>query len=476
MTDFVDSFFVVWQEAYFFVTVVIMYLIHVGFCMYEVGVSRRKNMLHTLLKNLMLIPLITFGFYFFGWWAYWAFAYVPFGPFSDAPWSLPWHPLMGPNFGAVGDPDGWARLNGIFAMAFLLFAWTTGSICSGAVIERIRLSAWLIIITIFGGFLWLMAAAWGWAPNGWLVQSMGYHDAYAAGLVHCVSGGFALGMLIILGPRIGKFGPNGEVRDIPPHNKWMTCTGILIIMTGFFGFMSACHAPLLDMTGDPMNPFYSATTIYGTPVTLSNMTVTYIMGMCAGMMAMFFMSKGDPFWTMSGCIGGVVSNTSGMDIYHPLQMTGFAFIGCIFAYKVHYFVEKRFRIDDAVGAVAVHAYAGIFSVIVCGFVLWGYPAAAPDGLWVEMYGGPWWGANADGWPTINPLGQVIGGAIYFLIIGVAAGVVLAKALAIFGVLRVPREVELAGQDTHYLGDAYPYFEVAETDFEAIERTYVRESQ
>ncbi len=470
MTNFTDAFFVVFQETYFFLTVVIMWLIHVGFCMYEVGVSRRKNMLHTLSKNLMLIPIITFSFYFFGWWSYWGFAEVPFGPFHDAPWALPWSTLMGPNFGAVDDPDGWSRLNGVFAMAFLLFAWTTGSICSGAVIERIRLGAWLVLMAIFGGWWWLVGAAWGWAPDGWMVQLMGYHDAYAAGLVHAVSGGFALGILIVLGPRIGKFGPNGEVRDIKPHNKWVTCFGLVLILTGFFGFMSACHAPLVETTGDPDNPFYSAVTIYGTPVTLSNMTVTYIMAACAGMMTMFFCSKGDPFWTMSGMISGVVSNTSGMDVYHPLTCVGLAIGGSFFAFYVHYWVEKRFKIDDAVGAVAVHAYAGIFSVVACGFIMWGYPAAAP----VEPFGA-WWGSNAEGWPTVNPLGQIIGMLVFFVLVGVLPGVILSKILQSFGVLRVPREVELAGQDTHFLGDAYPYMEIAETEFEQLEREYAKES-
>ncbi|MEE9301579.1 MAG: ammonium transporter [Alphaproteobacteria bacterium] len=469
MTNYVDAFYVVFQEFYFFVTVAIMWLIHVGFSMYEVGVSRRKNMMHTLSKNLMLIPIITMSFFFFGWWSYFAFVEFPFGPIAEAPWALPWSTLMGPNFGAVGDPDGWARLNGVFAMAFLLFAWTTGSICSGAMIERIRLGSFLVLMAVFGGWWWLVDAAWGWAPNGWMVQLMGYHDAYAAGVVHVAAGGFALGVLYVLKPRIGKFGPNGEVRDISPHNKWITCFGLILILTGFWGFMAACHVPLTEMTGDPENPFWSATTIYGTPVTLSNLTVTYIMACAAGMMAMFFMSKGDPFWTMSGMISGVVSNTSGMDVYHPLTVVGLAFMGSVFAYKMHYWVERRFKIDDAVGAVAVHAYAGLFSMIACGFIMWGYPAAAPI-----VENGAWFANNADGWPTVQPLGQAIGAVIMFGLFGIIPGYVLAKSFDIFGKLRVPREVELAGQDSHFLGDAYPYFEVAETEFEAIERTYMRD--
>lgn len=469
MDNELAAFETIFTEVYYFLTIVIMWLIHVGFTLYETGVSRRKNMLHTLMKNLMLIPVISFAFFFFGWWAYFAFAEVPFGPFVDAPWALPWSNLMGANFGAVGDPDGWARINGVFAMAFALFAWTTGSICSGAVIERIRLGAFLVLIAIFGGFLWLIDAAWGWNASGWMVQLMGYHDTYAAGVVHAAAGGFALGVLIVLGPRIGKFGPNGEIRDIKPHNKWLTCVGILTILTGFWGFMAACHVPFVEITGDPEQPFFTATSIFGTPLTLSQMTINYILAVSSGMLAMFFMSRGEPFWTMSGMLTGVISVASGMDYYYPLQLAGLAFAGSVIAYKLHHWVERRFHIDDAVGAVAVHGYCGVFSLVAAGFVLWGYPAVAPIGD-----GQAWFGTNADGWPVIQPLGQIIGAVIMFAGFGLIPGLVLAYGMNALGLLRYPREVELAGQDTHYLGDAYPYFATAETEFEGLERKHVEE--
>ena len=137
---------------------------------------------------------------------------------------------------------------------------------------------------------------------------------------------------------------------------------------------------------------------------------------------------------------------------------------------MHHYVQSRFKIDDAVGAVAMHGYAGVFSVVAAGFLLWGYPAAAPTG---DINPG-WFGNNADGFAIINPLGQVIGAFIFFVVFGMLPGYIGAKILQSFGVLRVPREVELAGQDTHFLGDGYPYFEITEGEFEAIEREYAKE--
>ena len=92
MTDTLDSFIVIFTEFYYWLTVVLMFLIHVGFCMYEVGASRHKNHMHTLLKNTMLIPLVTITFFFFGWWIYFAFPNGPWivGDLLEAPWATAW--------------------------------------------------------------------------------------------------------------------------------------------------------------------------------------------------------------------------------------------------------------------------------------------------------------------------------------------------------------------------------------------------
>ena len=149
MGDPVSALTTIFTETYYWITVVLMFLIHAGFCTYEVGASRRKNVLHTLMKNTMLIPLVTVTFYIFGWWIYFALPNVPFasGGFSDAPWALPWAAEMGPNM-----QD---HLLGVFWAAFLLFSWTTASIVSGAVIERIKTSAFLIFAVLIGSVTWM---------------------------------------------------------------------------------------------------------------------------------------------------------------------------------------------------------------------------------------------------------------------------------------------------------------------------------
>ena len=151
----------------------------------------------TAMKNILTIAVVTPAFYYFGWWIYGCMerGFVPTGPNSRATVTdlsafckstLPWSDNMGPN---LAD-----NITGVFWAAFLLFSWTTASIMSGALIERVRLSAYLLLCTVLGSVVWILDAAWGWSAGGWLVR-LGFHDAIASGVVHGVAGAFTLGVL-----------------------------------------------------------------------------------------------------------------------------------------------------------------------------------------------------------------------------------------------------------------------------------------
>jgi ammonia channel protein AmtB len=118
-------------------------------------------------------------------------------------------------------------------------------------------------------------------------------------------------------------------------------------------------------------------------------------------------------------------------------------IGVVIAYKMHYWVERRFKIDDAVGAVAVHGYAGFVGLVICGFVLNGYPSSG------YSVGAMWDGST---YASINPLGQFLGAIIMFGVLGMLPGYVIAKVLHGMGKLRIPREVEIAGLDYEIMED------------------------
>jgi ammonium transporter, Amt family len=433
---------IIFTEFYYWLTVVIMFFIHIGFCMYEVGASRTKNMMHTLMKNTMLIPLVTITFFFFGWWIYFAF---PNGPFIYQGQGLiaatnaePWSELMGPHLGGppataavtADDTAYWARINGVFWAAFLLFSWTAASIVSGAVIERIRSFAFWIVAVMLGSATWIIDAAWGWHFDGWMVKLLGYHDAYASGVIHGIAGGTALGVLVHLGPRIGKFRADGTARNIVPHNPWLVAIGLFLIYTGFWGFYVACNVPIIGAADiGAQGATFTTTTIYLTPTTLSAITVNFLMSLSGGLLTGYIISKGDAFWTYSSGLAGIIAASAGNDLYHPIQALIIASVGVVFMYKVHFWVERTFKIDDAVGAVAVHGYAGFYGVVIAGFVLWGTPSS-----------------GFEGYAAINPLGQFVGAVIMFWVLGFLPAWILCAIFKAAGVLRIPREIELVGLD------------------------------
>ena len=332
-------------EQFYFYTVVVMWLIHVGFMAYEGGASRRKNIMSTAMKNILTIAVVTPTFYYFGWYIYGCFQHggpaeghagpSEFPGFCGA--TAPWSDQMGPN---LGD-----HISLVFFLAFLLFSWTTGSIMSGALIERVRLSAYLLLTVLLGSAVWIMDAAWGWSSGGWLVTNYGFHDSIASMVVHGVAGAFTLGVLVNLGPRIGKYDREGRARSFRPVNTHLTLMGLMLIFTGFYGFYAACLVIQSTLFPGWLN-------IYLSPTTLGSIAMIITFGFAGGFTGGWFASKGDPFWTLSGGLAGVISVSAGADIYHPSLGYLLAFSGGLLAVWSGNYIEKRLRVDEAVRSVA----------------------------------------------------------------------------------------------------------------------------
>jgi Amt family ammonium transporter len=405
--DAIDTMATVNNEFFYWMSIALMMLIHAGFLAYEMGASRSKNVLATAMKNLLAFATIIVSFYFVGWFLYNAMpsGFIEFNEAAKA--ALPWSDNMGPN---VED-----SASGIFWGAFALFAATTGSIMSGAVLERIRTSAFLIMTVLVGSVLWIIGAAWGWHGAGWMLTQLGFHDVGAAGCVHMIAGFSTLGLLINLGPRIGRFLPDGTPVTIRPHNLPLTMLGLMLIFTGFFGFLMGC---VIYGAGG-----YS--TIYASPTTLSAFAFNTLMGLGGGIIGAYLTSRGEPFWTISGGLCGVIGVASGMDLYHPALAFVLALSAGALAPYFGMLLEK-FKIDDVVGAVSVHGFVGLYGLLASGILLHGYP-------------------NTDGNPSITFLGQAIG-AVCFLALGFIPAYLVSLALKKMGLLRIPKEVEEQGLD------------------------------
>src|SRR5919112_2193620 len=353
-------------EQFYFFTVVIMWLIHVGFMAYEAGASRRKNIMSTAMKNILTIAVVTPTFYYFGWYIYGCMQEGWPKDGHNSPEALPgfcgatapWADAMGPNL-----QD---HISLVFFLAFLLFSWTTASIMSGAVIERIRLSAYLILAAILGSAVWILDAAWGWSAGGWLTMRFGFHDSIASGVVHGVAGAFTLGVLFNVGPRIGRYTREGRARAFRPHNLHITALGLMLIFTGFYAFYAACLV-IASTT------FPGWANIYLSPTTLGSIAMIITMGFAGGFTGGYFASRGDPFWTVSGGLAGVISVSAGADVYAPTLGYLLSMASAAIAVYAGNWIEKKMRVDDAVGAVTVHGVMGMLGLLWVGIFAAGYP-------------------------------------------------------------------------------------------------------
>jgi Amt family ammonium transporter len=405
------------MEIFYWWCTAVMILIHVGFLAYEIGASRVKNALASAVKNILALAFIIPTFFMFGWWIYLAMPNGLTPDFAAGAAGEPWAASMGPN---LAD-----NATGVFWAAFAMFSATTASILSGAVIERIRISAFIILAVLVGSGVWILAASWGWHPTGWLMMKWGFHDTAAAGCVHMIAGWFTLGVLFNLGPRLGKYTADGKAVAIPGHSMPMTTIGLMLIIVGFFGFLGGC---IIYKTGAQW------VTIYNTPATLSAFAFNTLMGFSGGVIGAFLISRGSPFWMMSGGLAGIISVAPGLELYYPPLAFVLALVGGGLIKPIGDLLENRLKIDDAVGAFAVHAGAGTWGIIALGIFASGYP-------------------HIDA-PATSLAGQ-LGGAAVMTVLGFGSGFLASLGLKKLGLLRSAPEAELLGLDAAEL-PARPY--------------------
>jgi len=202
----------------------------------------------------------------------------------------------------------------------------------------------------------------------------------------------------------------------------------MLIFTGFYGFYAACL--VIASTSFP-----GWANIYLSPTTLGSIAMIITFGFAGGFTGGYFASRGDPFWTISGGLAGVIGVSAGADVYAPVLGWLIAMVTGPMAYYAGTWLERKMRVDDVVGAVAVHGVAGFLGVIWVGVFAAGYPTGINN-------------VDSSIW------GQLLGVAT-FLPLGFLCGWVASWVLKQLNLLRVPPEVELAGLDTiEYAPDIY----------------------
>ncbi len=311
-------------------SIALVFFMQAGFALLECGASRAKNAINVIMKNY---TDICFGSIFF-----WAIGYGLM--FGESHAGL---------FGISNFLDSTLSNKATISLVFqLMFAATCATIVSGAVAERMRFVSYMLSASVICTLIYPVFGHWAWNSSGWLNQ-LGFIDFAGATVVHSVGGWCALAAVMVLGPRLGRFSKLGETRYIPGHNLPMIALGGFILWLGWFGFNG------------------------GSIISLDSLGIVLLnthLGACAGAMgAIFFMAlTNKPIMmttTVNASIGGLVSVTAGADIMIPgtAILTGLI-SGIILVWGTA--LLERYKIDDVVGAVAVHGFCGVWGTVAAG--------------------------------------------------------------------------------------------------------------
>ncbi len=321
----------------------LVFIMHLGFATLEAGLTRAKNTVNILFKNVSIVAIgiLTYALCGFNLMYPGEFnGYIGFSGFGiEAP--------SGVN-GLINYADGaYTYFTDFIFQA--MFAATAATIVSGAVAERIKLHSFLIFSTFYVAFIYPIVGSWTWG-GGWLSQ-MNFHDFAGSTLVHSVGGWAALVGAIMLGPRLGKFAKDGSIKPILGHNMPLATIGVFLLWFGWYGFNGGSV-----LSADPA----------GVSFVFVTTTLAAAGGVVGAMITSWIISKKpDLSMILNGSLAGLVGITAGADVISP---TNSILIGMIAGILVVISVIQldKLKIDDPVGAISVHLVCGIWGTLAVG--------------------------------------------------------------------------------------------------------------
>lgn len=409
----------------------LVFFMHTGFSLVEIGLTRSKNTANILMKNFMTVML--------GILVYWAVGWgVMYG--ADAAG------LIGIDqfFLLSGDNGLW---NGWFFQ--MVFAATGATIVSGAMAERTDFKAYLVYCVLMIGLIYPVYGHWVWSgadkalltgASSPIVQAIGvaHHDFAGSGVVHSIGGYSALAGILIVGARLGKFRA-GKALAIPGHNLAFAFMGTLILALGWIGFNGGST---LDGNDAYMNLVVANTFIAGAAGAVIVMLITWAKT-----------GKPDPSLTANGLLGGLVAITAPCG---SVSSWGAVVIGLIAGFIIYFgvmFNENVLKVDDPVGAVTVHGYCGSWGLISVGLFAVGMgKGILADAVYTAEVPGLFYGGGA------GLLAIQLVGVFLSIIWGFGISFIIFKLIDKVIGLRVPEEVEIMGLDIAEHGiRAYPEY-------------------
>ena len=383
---------------------ILVFFMQAGFTLVESGMTRSKNAVNIAMKNLLDICVGSLSFWLVG------------------------YSLM------YGDTsNGWFFWSGLFqgegADLFFqtMFAATAATIVSGAIAGRTKYTTYIIFSIVMTAIIYPISGGWQWQGSGWLTN-LGFIDFAGSSIVHSVGGWAALVAAFMVGPRIGKY-VDGKVLPIPGHNQVLATLGVFILWLGWFGF-----------NGGSQLAWGGADAIGASNVVLITNLAAAAGGLGALVTTWIWYGKPNLAQTLNGALAGLVSITAGCGNMTAVGAVVAGLIGGIIVVFSIEFIEKKLKIDDAIGAASVHGVVGVWGTLVIG--LWGIDGDTAIGL---FNGG---GASQLGAQAIGALAYAAWSVgLSFIVLGILK--------ATMG-LRVSKEVEIEGLDISEHGSiAYP---------------------
>ena len=331
------------DNLWILIAAALVFVMHLGFATLESGLTRQKNTVNILFKNVFIISagLITYALTGFN-------TMYP-GDFNG--------------FLSIGGPIGFAATEAIAKLTaayadytywsdFIfqaMFAATAATIVSGAVAERVKLNGFMVYAAILVAFFYPVAGSWKWG-GGWLDQ-LGFYDFAGSSVVHAFGGFSALAAVLLLGPRLGKYTVDGQIRPVLGHSMPLATIGVFLLWLGWFGFNGG-------------------SVLSADPVLVSLVFVTTSLAAAAGCLTAIFTSsvylkKPDITMALNGILAGLVGITAGADTVtwvSAVIIGGIAGILVVFAIVI----VDHIRLDDPVGAISVHGICGIWGTAAVG--------------------------------------------------------------------------------------------------------------
>ena len=328
------------NNVWMMVCTFLVFFMHLGFTFLEVGATRQKNSINILFKNFFVI---TAGLIIY--------CAIGFNLMYPGEWLIEGvlgSPVPGLDAEAAADlsyNEGYTYWTDFLFQG--MFAATAATIISGAVAERIKISSFMLIASLYVAIVYPIVGAWKW--GGGFMDALGFYDFAGSTLVHAVGGWGALVVIYFLGARKGRFGKDGAV--IPGSNIPLSAAGVVILWLGWFGFNGGSV-----LSADPAL----------TSVTLVNTCLAAAAGglSCAGFYKLFF-GKADIMMFMNGVLGGLVGITAGADLMLPGSSIAIGIISGPVVFLSTILLEKA-ELDDPVGAIPVHLFCGIWGTLAVG--------------------------------------------------------------------------------------------------------------